>query len=757
MATRDPRSRAPSRPEAPGYRRDPTQSLSLDAALEDAEAAAPSDVQHPSLALGTHGRDAGDGSFGGRVVSRDAHTRLSQPAPRSRTPQPPRPGPGYASQLAMGGAPPMIAPRAATEDLDRIGETLGSYRILDVLGRGGMGNVYRAEHVKLGREVALKLLRGDYAARRDAVARFFQEARTVNRVRHRNIVDVTDFVELDDGTTFIIMELLSGQSLGQWARTGIDLPRALAVLVQICDGLAAAHDVGVIHRDLKPDNVFIVPTADGAELVKLLDFGVAKLVNRDDEDLGFQTAAGSVIGTPAYMSPEQAGGMPVDPRSDIYSLGAIMYELFCGQPMFQGRSFGEYVRKHLVEMPPPPRATPGGAQIDPRIDALIMKCLEKEPDQRFATIGELRDALLALLGGMETYLPGLAALGQSGVRLGASLAPGAVSIAPLPQAPALAMQLPAYVSAVRSPSGVSRSSHGSHAPLASGAPHASHASGAHPPQAAYPAPSSPYAAQGSLPSLYGGETAAAATRATPLWVWIVGGALAVGLGTGAAIWYAGRGDSPAEPAPVAAARPTVEQPAPIADPAPTTEPGTTAPPPTLPPTPATVEVKLDSTPAGDVYADGGAAVLCHTPCTHTIDPRDGGAPDQRRFVVRTEGYQDGPIVVDLKGAQREFRVALEPRPAATTTADREPTPPEEPVAKPTARPGGRTRPVTTVRRPTAKPTTKPDEPDAKPAEPVAKPDNPDLIDPGPGGAKKPKKPGKIDAADTLDPFRKSNK
>ena len=133
-------------------------------------------------------------------------------------------------------------------------------------------------------------------------------------MRHRNIVDVTDFVELDDGTTFIIMEFLRGQSLGKWARTGIDLPRALAVLVQICDGLGAAHAVGVVHRDLKPDNIIVVPTSDGAELVKLLDFGVAKLLNRDDEDIGFQTAAGSVIGTPAYMSPEQAGGMAIDAR-----------------------------------------------------------------------------------------------------------------------------------------------------------------------------------------------------------------------------------------------------------------------------------------------------------------------------------------------------------------------------------------------------------------------------------------------------------
>ncbi len=128
--------------------------------------------------------------------------------------------------------------------------------------------MFRAEHIKLGREVAIKLLRPDYAKRKDAIARFFQEARTVNRMRHRNIVDVPDVVELDDGPTFIVMELLAGISLGKWARSGVDLPRALAVLVQICDGLGAAHAVGVIHRDLKPDNVMVVPTSDGAELVE---------------------------------------------------------------------------------------------------------------------------------------------------------------------------------------------------------------------------------------------------------------------------------------------------------------------------------------------------------------------------------------------------------------------------------------------------------------------------------------------------------
>jgi serine/threonine-protein kinase len=351
MTTYDPRSRDVASPTSRGDDggREPTESLSLVPDGQDSPA---------ELAVGTHNRPV---------------TRIAPPSHRPEDPD------------------------------DYLGAVLGSYRVVELLGKGGMGYVFRAEHVKLGREVALKLLRSDYASRRDAVARFFQEARTVNRVRHRNIVDVTDFVELDDGTTYIVMELLSGTSLGAWAASGVDLPRALAVLVQICDGLGAAHQVGVVHRDLKPDNVIVVPTSDGAELVKLLDFGVAKLLNRDDEDVGFQTAAGSVIGTPAYMSPEQAGGMVVDARSDIYSLGAIMYELFTGEPMFRGRSFGEYVRKHLTETPVPPSQTAGGAAIDPRLEALILRCLDKDPDQRFALIAELREALLHLLGGTGSF------------------------------------------------------------------------------------------------------------------------------------------------------------------------------------------------------------------------------------------------------------------------------------------------------------------------------------------------------------------
>ena len=489
MTTRDPRSREYPRPATPVGEgvREPTQSLNL----EPGEQASPA-----SLARGTHNRPS---------------TSVQSPQARGKTLAP------NAAERTY-----VLPPEQPEVPDEYLGAVLGSYRVIELLGKGGMGYVYRAEHMKLGREVAIKLLRGDYAMRRDAVARFFQEARTVNRVRHRNIVDVTDFVELDDGTTFIIMELLTGTSLGAWAQSGVDLPRALAVLVQICDGLGAAHQVGVVHRDLKPDNVIVVPTSDGAELVKLLDFGVAKLLNRDDEDVGFQTAAGSVIGTPAYMSPEQAGGMLVDARSDIYSLGAIMYELFCGQPMFRGRSFGEYVRKHLTEMPIPPRQTPGGAGLDPQLEAVILKSLEKDPGQRFSHIVELRDALLRLLGGMDAYPPGQAT--GSGMR---------------PQGTQLLA--PPYASQQSQLS------------------HHSHHSSAHPP---YSPISAPY------------SYAPAGRTAVPWRAWAAGGTVAVVLGVATAVWYAGRGTPSPDPASAQPVAPLTVQPAvpPSEPPAPRAQP-----------------------------------------------------------------------------------------------------------------------------------------------------------------------------------------
>jgi len=460
--------------------------------------------------------------------------------------------------------------------------------------------------------------------------------------------------------------------------------------------------------------VIVVPTSDGAELVKLLDFGVAKLLNQGDEDVGFQTAAGSVIGTPAYMSPEQAGGMAVDARSDIYSLGAIMYELFCGQPMFRGRSFGEYVRKHLTEMPTPPRATPGGAQIDPRLEAVILKCLDKEPSQRFETIQELRETLLGMLGGMETHPPGYVTHGTHG------------SSSPARPAQILpAMQLPLQP------------------PAAEALPHVAQASQIHP-SSVLPLH---YTTWTPHPSQIAQQTMQPTPmQATPWWVWFVGGAVAVALGVGAAVWYAGRGET--KPAAAQAGTPQGVQAQPL-DVAPARGDVTF------------VEVRFDSLPSGGVYADGQSAELCRTPCTYNINLKDGTSSSPKRtFIVRSEGYKDAALVVDTDGNQREFRVTLERIDApASPVADVAPEP-DRPATK--GKKKGKKGEKTEPREPKGevkaepkatepKPPTTAEKPAEKPPEP-AKQDT-DLADPTEGKKKPPKKPGPgIDPTDTIDPF-----
>ena len=285
---------------------------------------------------------------------------------------------------------------SSTRPESRIGQLYGAYRILELIGAGGMGCVYRAEHARIGRTVAIKILHEHHARRREATQRLFQEARASSHVRNRHIVDVVDYLELEGGTVCIVMEYLDGPSLARLMETPGALPpgRALDLLAQIADGLAAAHAAGVVHRDLKPDNVLVVPAAGGGDLVKLLDFGVAKLT--DPEADGLETAAGQVMGTPAYMSPEQATGAAVDARTDIYALGAIMYELFTGELPFVARTFDEYVFKHLTVAPAAPRATAGGRDLDPRIEAIILRCLAKDPAGRYGSARELAAALIAL-------------------------------------------------------------------------------------------------------------------------------------------------------------------------------------------------------------------------------------------------------------------------------------------------------------------------------------------------------------------------
>jgi len=201
-----------------------------------------------------------------------------------------------------------------------VGAELGSYKLTSLLGEGAMGRVFKARHMRLGRTVAIKILNPEYAARPDVVKRFFREAKVVNEIDHENIVEVTDFVEVP-GLAFLVMELLDGQSLreivkrrkGKWP----PLYRSVAVMAQVCDALEAAHQKGVVHRDLKPDNIFVIQRA-GRDYAKVLDFGVAKLHDSLDKH---ETSAGVILGTPHYMAPEQALGREVDGRADV--LGGV--------------------------------------------------------------------------------------------------------------------------------------------------------------------------------------------------------------------------------------------------------------------------------------------------------------------------------------------------------------------------------------------------------------------------------------------------
>jgi len=290
------------------------------------------------------------------------------------------------------GAP--VPPGAASFD---VGTALGQYQLLQLLGEGGMGRVFLAEHSKLGRRVAIKLLRPEFAYQPEAVQRFFGEARVVNRINHEHIVEIVDFVDGEGAEKYYVMELLRGQSLRELLdqRGALPLARTLHIAAQICETLAAVHSANVVHRDLKPDNVFLVERAGQVDFVKLLDFGVAKLLDTSSPTgtkRSNQTAAGGLLGTPEYMAPEQLSGKPVDARTDIYALGVMLFELLAGRKPFEAESFGEIVVKHLTEAPPHPNAvmkTP----LPAAIDAVIFQCLQKAPADRPQSMGQLRQAL----------------------------------------------------------------------------------------------------------------------------------------------------------------------------------------------------------------------------------------------------------------------------------------------------------------------------------------------------------------------------
>ncbi|MDB4970114.1 MAG: Serine/threonine protein kinase [Myxococcales bacterium] len=271
------------------------------------------------------------------------------------------------------------------------GAKLGAFRLLHRLGAGGMGEVFLGEHEELGRRVALKVLNAEHLRNPRMHERFAREARLANRVRHANVVEVTELFWLPDGRPYMAMEYVAGVDVTTYVESELTESRFLSLAAQMADALLAAHGAGIVHRDLKPSNVLV--TADGR--IKLLDFGVAKVAQGEDDRL---TQTGQVVATPSYMSPEQATGEPVDGRSDLYSLGIILWELIVGRRPFEGRSFGDLVLLHSTRMPPAPSkagATRFVGAISPALDAIVMRCLAKRPEHRFANAGELRAAILA--------------------------------------------------------------------------------------------------------------------------------------------------------------------------------------------------------------------------------------------------------------------------------------------------------------------------------------------------------------------------
>jgi serine/threonine-protein kinase len=272
-----------------------------------------------------------------------------------------------------------------------LGELVGSYRITGKIAEGGMGVVYRAQHELIGKAAAVKLLLPELSSNHDIVNRFFTEARAATAVRHPGIVEVFDFGYLQNGMAYIVMELLDGEPLSRRLATQgrLEERHALIVTRGVASALAAAHAKQIVHRDLKPDNIFLVPDADmpGGERAKVLDFGIAK-VSEAQRGTGSKTRTGAVMGTPTYMSPEQCRGAgEVDHRSDIYSIGCILYEMVCGRPPFQQEGIGELIASHMLMPPDPP--TRHNPSISAATEGLILNLLAKNPNERVQSCGEL--------------------------------------------------------------------------------------------------------------------------------------------------------------------------------------------------------------------------------------------------------------------------------------------------------------------------------------------------------------------------------
>jgi serine/threonine protein kinase len=337
--------------------------------------------------------------------NRTQHFGSQPPAPAQRPPLAASPPASAGASVAPAASaaqaraqPQQFAPGDLTP-----GTVVGEYRVEGKLGEGGMGAVYSATHPLIGKKAAIKVISAALCTDSAQVERFVQEARSVNQIGHPNIVDVFAFGTLPDGRSYFVMEWLQGQSLAERvAKGGMTLPEAVEIMEQASDALEAAHEKGIVHRDLKPDNVYLVNVRGNRQLVKLLDFGIAKLASGGDVRVQ-KTATGMMMGTPGYISPEQARGKSdVDHRTDVYAFGCMAYEMILGRLPFVAESAMDVVIKHLTEAPPTPSSI--WPEIPPPLEAVLLRMLDKEPSRRpsliefRAILNELRGFLMSTMG-----------------------------------------------------------------------------------------------------------------------------------------------------------------------------------------------------------------------------------------------------------------------------------------------------------------------------------------------------------------------
>jgi eukaryotic-like serine/threonine-protein kinase len=288
------------------------------------------------------------------------------------------------------------AQRAPQSGSHFIGKLLGqNYRIVEPIGAGAMGMVYVVEHVTLKKRFAAKILTADLARRPEAVARFEVEAHAASQLDHENVVSVIDFGRTEDGCVYLVMELLRGKSLQARMDQGrLSLEETVAITLQVCRALAAAHGSGIVHRDMKPDNIFLTQRPGGRPIVKVLDFGISKAREGTRRD-GRITKQGQLLGSPEYMSPEASRGEEVDARADIYAVGILLYELLCGEVPFWNENYLKVLHMHVGTPPRPPRAL--RPDLPEPVEHLILRALEKDARRRHQTIEQFEAELIAAI------------------------------------------------------------------------------------------------------------------------------------------------------------------------------------------------------------------------------------------------------------------------------------------------------------------------------------------------------------------------